>query len=74
MATNRLYIGIKADEKQDRKAFCISKPDDGDTWRGISEREIEGINEVLKSEYALKDKTDLVFFSESDTEMFNYFF
>lgn len=70
MANNRLFIG----NKKTKKVFCISKPDDNDKWRRLQSKELKGLNDIITTENIWCKETDLVFFTESDDIMFNYFF
>lgn len=69
MANNRLYIG----NKETLDTFCLTKAE-GDWWRELSDEDVAGFNNLLKTDLIWKNCTDLVLFSESDTAWFNYFF
>lgn len=67
MANNRLYIG----NKETKEYRCISKS--GDTFGKVTTNELKAINEIVTSDNAWSDKSDLVFFTEFDKELYNYF-
>lgn len=70
MANNRIYIG----NKQTKEYYCFSKTDAGSTWREMwHQRDIDGFNKILRSDNSWNDKTELVLFTESDSEMFDFF-
>ena len=67
MANNRLFIGNK-----DTGEFrCISKS--GDYFRKLTMRDLKLVNEIVITDNAWNEKTDLVLFTESDDEMYFFF-
>lgn len=68
MANNRLYIG----NKKTKEFRCISKS--GDHFRKLSAKELKLLNEIIVTDNSWAKKTHLVLFTESDDEMFSYFF
>lgn len=68
MANNRLYIG----NKETKECYCLSKS--GDSWRPIGQKELKGINEILETDNTWQEKTNLILFTESDNEWYNFFF
>jgi len=69
MANNRLYIG----DKETKKTFCLTKSD-GNVWRNVTERELDGLNELLSEDNIWDNETALILFSESDDFWVSYFF
>ena len=67
MANNRLYVG----NKETKEFRCISKS--GDYFRKLTTRDLKLINEVIVTDNAWSNKTDLVFFTELDDDLFFYF-
>lgn len=68
MANNRLYIG----NKETKATFCLTKA--YNNWNEVTERELPELNAILETDDIWKKTTNLVFFTESDDEMWSYFF
>ena len=69
MANNRLYIG----NRDTKEAFCFTKSDINN-WCGLAEKDLSSFNDILKTDSIWETQSNLVLFSESDNQWFNYFF
>lgn len=69
MATNRLYIG----NKETGEYMLITKTDSDLMWGEIGVDYIDLINKIIRTDLAYYDKSNLVFFTELDDEIYSRF-
>lgn len=69
MANNRLFIG----NMETGEFACIAKDADNGTWRPINEVGLSDLNRILQTDSIWNNKTDIVFFTESDSPLYYFF-
>ena len=69
MANNRLYIG----NMETLEFACISKDAENGTWRQINETGLSDLNAILSTDSIWRAKTALVFFTEADSSLYDFF-